>query len=96
MKGKYVKPEKNIVVLQRQLTLDGIRFVKRMTNIPALPGRNKFDLGGKLMNEIIDQRLLNEIIAILEYGFKNGEKQILNEAIEAIFNISKYGKMALR
>ena len=96
VKEKYVRPEQKSVVRKRHLILGAIRFVKRMANIPELPGSKKFDLGGQLMNNTIQQGLFREIIAALQYAFKNGEKQIINEAIEGVFNISRFGKMALR
>ena len=93
MKKNYVKPEKKSVLRKRQILSNGIRFIKRMTNVPALPGQDKFNLGGKLIKEILDQGLFKAMIGIFEYGLKNREKKITIEAIEAIYNISKFGKM---
>ena len=96
VKKKYVKPEKKSIVRKRKIIFNGIRFIKRMANVSALPGKVKFDLGGKLIQKILDHALFEAIIDTLEYGLDNQEKKITIEAIEAIFNISKFGKMALR
>ena len=92
----YTGAENKSTERKRQLILNAVRFVKRMANISALPGQNRYDLGGKLINEIVRRRYLKQIISVLKYGLKNQEKNLINEAVEAICNISKYGKMSLR
>ena len=96
MKKNYEKPEQESVVNKRQVILDGIRFVKRITNIYALPGKDQFDLGGKIISGIIGLRFFRKMISCFDYGLKSGENAIINESIQAIYNILEYGRMALR
>ena len=96
VKESYVRPEQKSVINKSQVILDGIRFVKRITNVYALPGKDQFDLGGKIMSGIIGLRFFRKMISCLDYGLKNGENAIINEAIQAIYNILEHGRMALR
>ena len=92
----YTETENKSTERKRQIILNAIRFVKRMVNIQALPGQNRYDLGGKLINKIVRRGYLKQVISAFEYGLENQEKNLINEAVEAIYNISKYGKMSLR
>ena len=96
----YLEPEKrgkaNNDERKQKLIVDALRFVKRMTNIDALPGSDTYNLGSGLIKKIVNLGIFEQLIDCLKYGIVKEEKEIIQEASKAIWNVVKYGKMTLR
>ena len=97
-KWPYVAPVKvgKNEMRKQKVIVDGIRFCKRMANVPALPGTDRVNLGSNLMTKIVNKYLFYDIIKCFEYGLKEGDKEIVDESSMAISMINSHGKMALR
>jgi len=78
------------------ITVDAIRFLKRMTNIGALPGNDKINLGNRLIVRIVEEGIVSQLIECLKYGMESDQKKIIRETSKCLHNISSYGKCTLR
>jgi len=83
------------------LVLNAIRFIKRLSNLPNLPGQDKYNLGGELFSKLLNGRkidcwFLTELVSCFKYGLEIKCPDIIEESTMALWFITQHGKMALR